>query len=159
MGALETVGTVTISPRQAALIGGELRAFVADMPIGDVRAGYEALAADLGTGQVEGASLARLELFLEIALQSGRVRDRHGLHGEDEVRRLFGKTPRGAAQAASAGEVSEALASLVGQTIKELRLTTNRPGSYRLILETDQARISLALVPAGAHVESIELNL
>src|SRR5262249_29385421 len=150
---------ITVTPRQRALVGPELKAFVASMQAGDTRQGYLDLLTALDAGEVSGADLARLETFLEIALQSGRVRERQGLHGEDEVRRLFTKTPRGAAQAASADEVSKALSGLVGQTIRELRLTTTRPGTYRIVLETDSTRVSLGLAPAGAHVESVEINL
>lgn len=148
-----------VGAREQALIGPEIAAFLAGVRDAATRADYAALADAVAAGAVEGPALARLEAFLELLLTTGRVRQRQGLHNEDILRRLYERTPRGAAQAASAAEVTRALASLVGQSLADLQLSQVRPGTYRLVLETDRYRVSIGLAPAGAHVESVELTL
>ncbi len=152
-------GSLRLSPRERALVGPELQGFVAQMPPGAARDGYQALLDALDAGEVVGPHLGRLEAFLELALSTGRIRERHGQHGEDEVRRVFARTPRGQAQTASVNEVTKALSGLIDQPLRNLQLTTTRPGSYRLIIESDQLRVSLALAPAGAYVESVEVTV
>jgi hypothetical protein len=150
---------VAVNARERAAVGPELQAFVKALGGEQARGEYQQLLDSLDRGSVEGQDLTRLESFLELCLTTGRVRQRQGLHAEDAFRRLFAKTPRGAALEASAGEVTRALADLKGQTIEEISLSLVRPGTYRLVLETDQYRISLGMAPAGAHVESVEVTL
>jgi hypothetical protein len=150
---------VKVNARERAAVGPELQAFCKALGSEQARDEYSAVLDALDKGSVEGEQLIRLESFLELCLTTGRVRQRQGLHAEDAIRRLFAKTPRGAALEASAGEVTKALASLKGQTIDEISLALVRPGTYRMVLETDQYRISLGMAPAGALVESVEVTL
>jgi hypothetical protein len=153
------MSAIQIRPQERAVIGPELDAFVGSLPPGEVRDGYAALRGGIAAGEVPADEVERLAAFLELAISTGRISSRHGQHGEDQARRVFERTPRGAAQATSADQITRALGGLVGQTIKDLKLTTTRPGSYRMVLETEQYRISLAFAPAGAHVESVEVTL
>ena len=150
---------VKVNARERAAVGPELQAFVKALGSEQARGEYQKVLDCLDRGSVDGEDLARLESFLELCLTTGRIRQRQGLHAEDAVRRLFAKTPRGAALEASAGEVTKALQSLQGQKIEDIALSLVRPGTYRLVLETDQYRISLGLAPAGAHVESVEVTI
>ena len=150
---------VSVSARDRAAVGPELQAFVKALGSEPARGEYQKLLDCLDKGSVEGEPLARLESFLELCLTTGRVRQRQGLHAENAFRRLFAKTPRGAALEASAGEVTRALASLKGQPIEEITVSLVRPGTYRLVLEAGQNRVSVGFAPAGAHVESVEVTL
>jgi hypothetical protein len=149
---------LSLNPRERALIAPELAAFAGALT-STARQGYVALLEAVERGSVAGASLEQLGAFLELGLSTGRFRTRLGAHAEEAIRRLFERTPRGAALAASAAEVTKALERLAGQTLTDLRLSLVRPGTYRLLLETEHYRISLGLAPAGAHVESVELQL
>lgn len=150
---------VRLQPREIALVGPELDAFIGGLRDDAVRDDYRAVAEAVAAGEVRGAPLERLQAFLELALTTGRVRQRLGLHAEDTIRRVYERTPRGVAQVTSADDVTRALASLIGQPLQDLRLSIVRTGTYRLIVETDQFRVSVGLAPAGAHVESVEATL
>lgn len=152
-------GVLTVSARDRAIVGPELAALVAGIRDSGARAEYEALLSALDAGQVSGPALEKLGAFLELGLTTGRFKGRLGQHGEDSFRRIFEKTPRGAALASSADEVTKALQGLVGTKLESLRLSLVRPGSYRLVLESDALRVSIGLAPGGATVESLELQL
>ena len=151
--------TVKVPPPDRAVIGPEVEAFVRGLRDDTARAEYTALAAAIDRGEVGAPELTRLESFLELVLTTGRIRSRLGLHAEDAVRRLYERTPRGAAQSASAAEVTQALASLVGQELRDLQLSQVRPGTFRLVVETARFRVTVGLAPAGAHVENVEATL
>ena len=153
------VNGVRVATREAVLIVPELRAFIDSLTTNERRTAYTGLVKAIDTGKVEGDEIALLEAFLEIGLSTGRFRQRLGLASEESIRRVFERTPRGAAQRGSADEVTKALASLVGQNLENLRLTLVRPGTYRLVIETERCRVSVGLAPAGAHVESVEMSV
>jgi hypothetical protein len=152
-------GPLTVSDRERTLVAPELKAFVAGLREESAKAAYTAVLAALEAGAVEGEALERLGAFLELALTTGRARHRLGPQGEESLRRFYERTPRGAAGKASAAAVTEALAPLVGGTLRGLNLDLIRPGTYRLVMETDQYRVQIGLAPAGAVVESVEVNL
>lgn len=150
---------VRVATREAVLIVPELRAFIESLTTNERRTAYQNLIKAIDTGNVDGDEIALLETFLEIGLSTGRFRQRLGLASEESIRRVFERTPRGAAQRGSADEVTRALAGLVGQNLENLRLTLVRPGTYRLVIETERCRVSVGLAPAGAHVESVEMSV
>lgn len=152
-------GVLAVSERERALVGPELRAFVAGLRDQATRRAYGAVLESIEAGAVEGESLDRLGAFLELALTTGRARHRLGPHGEDALRRLYERTARGAAARASAAAVGEALAPLVGGTLRGLSVDVVRPGTYRFVLETDQYRVQLGFAPAGVTVDNVELSL
>lgn len=149
----------TVNDRERALVGPELKAFVAGLRDEQAKATYADVLTALDSGTVEGEPLDRFAAFLELALTTGRARHRLGPQGEESLRRLYERTPRGAAGKASAAAVTEALAPLVGGTLRGLSLDVVRPGTYRLVLETDQYRVQIGLAPAGAVVENVEVAL
>jgi len=151
--------SLQLSERDRALIAPELKAFVAGLRDEAARAAYTAVLTSLESGSVDGEPLERLGAFLELALTTGRARHRLGPSGEEALRRLYERTPRGAAAKESASQVSEALAPLVGGTLRGLNVDVVRPGTYRLVLETDQYRLQLGFAPAGVTVDSVELKL
>jgi hypothetical protein len=68
---------------------------------------------------------------------------------------VFAKTPRGRQRSAAARDVNEALRSLRGQRLEEVRVTPG-PSRYVMVLETDACRLTLELDAAGARVASLE---
>jgi hypothetical protein len=150
---------IKINPRERVLLAPELAQFVEGLGASPARAEYEAALVAIDEGEIGGAALARLETFLEVGLSSGRLRARVGQHAEDTLRRLYERTPRGAALAGSVAEVTRALGELTGQPLGSIGLTLARPGEYRLTIEAGQYRLSVALAPSGARVESVELDL
>jgi len=157
--AAPSAASLSLSARDRAQIAPELSAFASALARSSARQGYAALVEAVDRGSVEGEPLELLGSFLELGLSTGRFRARLGPHAEEAIRRIFERTPRGAALAGSAAEVTKALGRLTGQTLSDLQLSLVRPGTYRLLIETDRYRISLGLAPAGAHVESVELQL
>lgn len=155
----ETSESLAINAREVTLLGPELGAFANSLSAKAARADYDRLIEEVRAGAVSGPALKRLETFLDLGLQTGRFRARLGPIAEDALRRLFNRTPRGAALVDTAAEVTRALSSLNGQQIVDLNLALSGPGQYRLVLETDRCRISLGLTPGGAHVESLELDI
>lgn len=152
--------SIAVNARERAAVGPELLAFVKALGSDRARGEYQPLLDCIDKGEVDGDALvAKLESFLELVLTTGRVRQRQGLHAEDAFRRLFAKTPRGAALEASAGEVTRALAGLKGQTIDAITVSLVRPGTYRMVLEAGQNRVSVGFAPAGTHIESLEVTL
>jgi hypothetical protein len=150
---------VAVQERERALVGPELKAFVGGLRDENARAAYDAVLTSLEAGSVDGEPLERLGAFLELSLTTGRARNRLGPSGEEALRRLYERTPRGAAAKASAAQVSDALAPLVGGVLRGLNVDVVRPGAYRLVLETDQYRLQLGFAPAGVTVDSVELKL
>lgn len=87
--------------------------------------------------------------MLELLFEKGRPSNRAVLQA------IFAKTPRGRQQSAAARDVNEALRTLKGQRIEELRLTAG-PSRHTLVVETDRCRLTLELDAAGARVVSLE---
>ncbi len=59
---------------------------------------------------------------------------------------------------ASTEAVNEALKALVGQTLEEVTLSPNGPGSYSLTLGTDQGKLLIRLDRGEARVQSVEVG-
>ena len=151
--------TVTLSERERALIVPEVAALLGGLRGEEARRDYLALKQALEAGEVSGPELTRLESFLELSLSTGRVRQHLGALAEETVRRVFERTPRGQSLVGSATAVTQALSGMIGQPLTDVQVTVIRPGTYRLVLESERYRFSLALAPGGAQVESLELNL
>ena len=152
-----TPNAVTVDEAQREVLLEELATLVVSIRNADARAPYEELAAAVDAGEVEESLLGRLEAFLEMALQTGRVRKVHGAEAEQALLRLFQKTPRGAAARRSTEAVNQALASLQGQILEGALFTVQGPGVYRLGIKTDHCSLTLEIDRHGVTVESLEV--
>jgi len=152
-----TSNAVTVDEAQREILLEELATLVVSIRNADARAPYEELAAAVDAGEVEESLLGRLEAFLEMALQTGRVRKVHGAEAEQALLRLFQKTPRGAAARRSTEAVNQALASLQGQILEGALFTVQGPGVYRLGIKTDHCSLTLEIDRHGVTVESLEV--
>jgi hypothetical protein len=148
---------IVIDEIQREILLEELATLVVSIHGREARAPYEELALAVDAGEVEEGLLGRLEGFLEMALQTGRVRKVHGAEAEQALLRLFHKMPRGAAARRSTESVNQALASLQGQTLEGALFTVQGPGVYRLGIKTDRCSLTLEIDRHGVTVESLEI--
>ena len=113
------------------------------------RARFERLAVAAAAGTVPSDLVAAVETMLELVFERGRRSNRAVLQA------IYAMTPRGRQQTAASRDVNEALRSLRGQTLTDLRVSAG-PGRHTLVLETDRCRLTLELDSAGARVASLE---
>ncbi len=99
-----------------------------------------------------------LQNLLEIGLESGRIRKIHTAHGEMAALRVFQRTPRGRALAASASEVNEALKALQGQVLEEISVSASGPGVFSFSVGTDQGRLLIRVSRHGVRLQSVEVG-
>jgi hypothetical protein len=112
------------------------------------------LVAELDEGRVAGGA-ELLEQVLELGLQAGRIRAYYGPGGEQAALKTLRRLPRGQARAASARDVSEALASLEGAVLEQVSVTAIAPGSYTLSIHAGGLELSVRLDSAGARLASV----
>jgi hypothetical protein len=152
-----TAGALSLDTVQREILLEELATMVVQLRGPSAREPYEELAGAVDEGAVGEDLLGRLESFLEMLLQTGRVRKIHGAEAEQSLLRLFHQTPRGSAARRSTQSVNAALASLGGQAIESLLFTVQGPGVYRLGIATGQCRLTLEIDRHGVTVESLEV--
>lgn len=111
----------------------------------------------LGTGALSPAQAETLGRLVELSLQAGRVRALYGPGGEQAILRLYRTLPAGAAAAASAEEVSEALAGLAGRPLESIALHAVGPGSFSLTLAAGGAELSVRLDRHGARLATVAI--
>src|SRR5947207_9959251 len=109
------------------LMAEEIEAAMLRLPE-DARAGYAQLIAEVAVGEVSEGSLPLLERFVEVGLETGRIRKRHGAHAEMAAARLFQRTARGTALRETVAAANEALDALRGARVEELSFSLRGPG-------------------------------
>ncbi len=133
----------------------ELAHFAASMPDPRARNLYQRLLEAVVAGKVDEALDEPLGRFLEVALQTGRIRKQHGPHEEKALRALYYQTQHGRRVLEAIQQANEALRALQGHTLRELTFTPHNPGSYRLTLGTDRVRLTLEINVQGVRVENL----
>lgn len=106
-------------------------------------------------GEVEGADAETLQELLEVGLQSGRLRALYGPGGESAALSTYRRLPGGAAVAASAREVSEALRALTGEELQSISLQATGPGAFTLSISAGSAELTIRLDRQGARLHSV----
>ena len=144
--------TLTGDGREVALA--ESQAVLA-LASGEYREWLASLVSAVGEGEVEGDDAETLEEVLELGLQSGRLRALYGPGGEQAALRLYRRLPRGSALVASAGEVTEALATLRGKPLESISLSAVGPGAFALTVAAGGVELSLRLDRQGARLASV----
>ena len=114
-----------------------------------------ALQAAATEGEVAGEDAETLQELLEVGLQSGRLRALYGPAGERAALQTYRRLPNGAAVAASAREVSEALRALAGRELRSVSLEAIGPGAFSLSLSAGSAEIIVRLDRQGARLHSV----
>ncbi len=106
-------------------------------------------------GEVAGEDVETLQELLELGLQSGRLRALYGPGGERAALATYRRQPNGAAVAASAREVSEALRALSGRELRSVSLESVGPGAFTLSIAAGPAEISVRLDRQGARLHLV----
>jgi hypothetical protein len=141
---------VQLEAAESDVVSREAAAFARALPDPAARARYEQLAAAASAGEVPDELVAPLETMLELLFNTGRVANRAVLQS------VFARTPRGKHLSTAAREVNRALATLHGQTLAEVRLSSVGPSLQSLVIETDRCRLTLEIDRDGARIASLE---
>lgn len=135
----------------------ELAAFTEAQANPATRERYAALVEAVNAGSVPDDLVAPLEVFLELVLSGGRVRQQHGAAADSALTSLFFKMPAGAAAREAAGAVTRALAKLGGQTLERVTIAARLVG-HTVTIETDRSQVVIELDRDGARVKSVEVS-
>ena len=149
------MSTVTLQGEAQEIALAEAQAVLAMARNEDYRARLASLQAAATEGEVDGEDAETLQELLEVGLQSGRLRALYGPGGERAALSTYRRLPSGAAVAASAREVSEALGSLAGQELRSVSLEAVGPGAFTLSLAAGAAEITIRLDRQGARLHSV----
>src|SRR5919199_5759367 len=138
-----------LDPAEAEVLALDAAAFARALSDPVARARYERLASAAATGDVPDELVPALETMLDLVFEKGRPSNRAVLQA------VFAKTPLGRRQSAAAREVNQALRTLRGQTLQDVRLSAG-PNRHTLGLETNPCRPALEPDKAGARGASLE---
>lgn len=125
---------------------------------GERRERYEALAEAARGGTVPADLQPLLESVLSLALQTARARTRYRAEGERILTGLYRRTAGGRELDAHLRSVNAALRSLVGHELTSARVGMRTLGHFTISLQTDAARITLAVRPDGVDVDSVAVG-
>jgi len=134
---------------EAEVLAVDAAAFARALSDPTARARYERLASAAASGAVPDELVPALETMLELLFEKGRPSNRAVLQA------VFARTPLGRQQSSAAREVNQALQTLRGHTLQEVRLSAG-PNRHTLVVETDRCRVTLEFDKAGARVTSLE---
>jgi hypothetical protein len=147
--------TLTLRGEALEVARAEAQAVYAMARDEETKARLASLVAAADDGEVMGDDAATLQEVLELGLQSGRLRAVYGPGGEQAALKTFRRLPRGAELAASARDVSVALAALQGRVLERVELTAVGPGAFQLKIEADGLEASIRLDRQGARLVSV----
>jgi hypothetical protein len=148
--ATENTEPLALERGEADILALEASAFARALTDARARERYERLASTVASDAVVPNDLVpSLETMLELLFERGRPSNPLVLQA------IFGKTPRGRQRTQAALDVNSALATLRGQTLVDMRLSSG-PAHHTLILETDRCRLTLELDPAAARIANLE---
>lgn len=134
---------------------GEAQAVLAHVRDPERRGRLADLAAAVQDGELAEDEAAALEELLEVGLASGRIHGVYGPEGEQAALATYRRLPGGRALSESAAEVSDALSSLAGRTLDEVKVQAAGPGSYLVTLAVEGRELSVRLDGAGARVHAV----
>jgi hypothetical protein len=113
------------------------------------------LIAAVQDGELGDDEAQALEELLELGLETGRIRSVYGPEGEQAALKTFRRLPGGRALVESATEVTEALSSLEGRMLEDVKVQCTGPGTFVLALAVDGLELSVRLDRAGARLHSV----
>jgi hypothetical protein len=134
---------------------GEAQAVLALVHDPERRGRLADLVAAVQDGELGDDEAQALEELIELGLQSGRIRSVYGPEGEQAALKTYRRLPGGRALSEAAAEVTEALSSLEGKTLEQVKVQSTGPGSFLLTLGVDGLELSVRLDRAGARVHSV----
>ena len=134
---------------------GEAQAVLALVHDGERRGRLADLVAAVQDGELGDDEAQALEELIELGLTSGRIRSVYGPEGEQAALKTYRRLPGGRALSESADEVTEALSSLEGKLLEQVKVQSTGPGSFLVTLGVDGLELSVRLDRAGARVHSV----
>ena len=134
---------------------GEAQAVLALVHDPERRGRLADLVAAVQDGELGDDEAQALEEVIELGLQSGRIRSVYGPEGEQAALKTYRRLPGGRALSESASDVTEALSSLEGKTLEQVKVQSTGPGSFLVTLGVDGLELSVRLDRAGARVHSV----
>jgi CHASE3 domain sensor protein len=134
---------------------GEAQAVLALVHDGERRGRLADLVAAVQDGELGDDEAQALEELIELGLTSGRIRSIYGPEGEQAALKTFRRLPGGRALTESAEDVTNALSSLEGKLLEQVKVQSTGPGSYLVTLGVDGLELSVRLDRAGARVHAV----
>jgi hypothetical protein len=147
--------TVRVRGDAADVALGEAQAVLALVGDTERRGRLGDLIAAVQEGELGEDEAESLEELLELGLQSGRIRSVYGPEGEQAALKTYRRLPGGRALADSAADVTDALSSLEGRTLEQVKVQSTGPGSYLVVIGVEGLELSVRLDRAGARVHSV----
>lgn len=106
-------------------------------------------------GELPDELLTTLERILGASLQGGRARHLYKAEGEGLLTRLLLRTPGGQRLQKDLDTVNQALRSLGGRQLDDVRVAMRTPGHFTVSLQTEGVGLVLVVRPDGVGVESL----
>jgi hypothetical protein len=147
--------TVAIRGDAAEVALGEAQAVLSHVLDPERRGRLADLIAAVQDGELGDDEAQALEELLELGLETGRIRGVYGPEGEQAALKTFRRLPGGRALVDSASEVTEALSSLEGKSLENVKVQCTGPGTFVLTLGVDGLELSVRLDRAGARLHSV----
>lgn len=113
------------------------------------------LAREAPSGEVPDSLLGALEKIVLASLQGGRARHLYKAEGERLLTRVLLRTPGGQQLSHDLDAVNQALRSLGGRQLDQVRVAMRTPGHFTVSLQTDGVGLVLVVRPDGVAVESL----
>ncbi len=143
-----------LSPEEADLVAAEATA-AAGVLEGPLEEQALELAGEARRGELPDNLLTPLERILTASLQGGRARHLYKAEGERVLTRLLLRTPGGQRLQENLDAVNQALRSLGGRHLDEVRVAMRTPGHFTVSLQTEGVGLVLVVRPDGVAVESL----
>ena len=147
--------SVRLKGEAAEVALGEAQAVLAMVHNEERRGRLADLIAAVHDGKVGGDDAEALAELLELGLQTGRLRAVYGPGGEQAALRTFRQLLRGEELGQTARDVTEALASLEGETLETIRIQATGPGAFLLTLGAEGRELSVRLDRQGARLTAV----
>jgi hypothetical protein len=113
------------------------------------------IAREAGSGELPDNLLTALERILTASLQGGRARHLYKAEGERLLTRVLSRTPGGKRLQEDLDAVNQALGTLAGRHLDQVRVAMRTPGHFTVSLQTDGVGVVLVVRPDGVAVESL----
>ena len=147
--SITTSADLQLSATEAEVLAADAGAFARALSDPVAQRRYERLSVVAQSAVVSEDLVGPLEAMLELLFEKGRPSNRAVLQA------IYARTPRGRGLHAAAREVNQALETLRGQTIVEVRVSA-APSRHTVVIETDRCRLTLELDNTGARIASLE---
>ena len=113
------------------------------------------IAREAGSGELPDNLVTALEGILTASLQGGPPVTSHKAEGERLLTRVLSRTPGGKRLQEDLDAVNQALRSLAGRNLEQVRVAMRTPGHFTVSVQTEGVGVVLVVRPDGVAVESL----